>query len=290
MRIDPDAVGIGLAALLPVSVLCYLIRKRFFRIFAIVLLGLTVLEMAFPILPDWTVEIRWSLHWPSTLILGGDEILERHGVWISTIGYIADLILWSVVGAIPLSMGLYSHKGQHNDRILTESNTELSPSRGRAMKKSKSYIVIRRHPYEEPYLIHLEWLVSNGLFSGSLYLFCNVEDIRKIGEALTRFPRRPGDEYIYGYGSEESKSNCYFALRAYTTDKCGHCALQLILDNYLDEPQDGKCQFSIRADTGSIQGLGKMLVRFADLQHLQLEWTPLSGSLHETHKPFDNDE
>jgi hypothetical protein len=290
MRMDPDAVGIGHAALLPVWALCFYIPIRFCRVFAILLMVLTLLDMSFSMLPAWSVKLQWAIHSPSTVILGGNEILECHGVWISTIGYMADLVLWSVVGAISLSKGFDLLKGAGKETLVSKIIAENSPSEGKVMKKSLARIVIRRHPYEEPYLINLEWFITNGIFTGSIGLFCNVEDIRKIGEVLTRFPTRPGDEYIYEYGSEESKSNCYFALRAYTTDKVGHCALQFILDNYRDEPGEGKCQFSIRADAGSIQGLGKMLVRFADLQHLQLEWTPLSGSLHETHKPFDNDE
>jgi hypothetical protein len=290
MRMDPDAVRIGHAALLPVWALCFYIPIRFCRVFAILLMVLTLLDMSFSMLPAWSVKLQWAIHSPSTVILGGNEILERHGVWISTIGYMADLVLWSVVGAISLSKGFDLLKGARKETIVSKIIAEIAPSEGKVMNKSFGRIAIRRHPYEEPELTRLEWFITNGIFTGSIDIFCSPDEIRKIGEALNRFPEGSGGQYLYEYDSEDPNANRYFVLRAYTTNKPGQCALQFILDNYRDEPGEGKCQFSIRADADSIQGFGEMLVRFADLQHFQLVWTPLSGSLHETHKPFDNDE
>lgn len=157
------------------------------------------------------------------------------------------------------------------------------------MDQSVGRIVIRRHPYEEPYLTQLEWFVTNGSFSGTTNFFCNVDDIREMGEALNRFPTKLGDEYIYEYGPEKPEVRYCFSLRACTTDAVGHCALQFSINNNNNISLDGQCSFSIVAEAGAIQRLGSLLRRFGELQHLQLSWTPSESQLFESYEPLENE-
>lgn len=111
-------------------------------------------------------------------------------------------------------------------------------------------IVVRRHPYEDPYLIHLEFVVSNGIFGGSTDIYCVVEEMKELGKALQKFPVALGDEYRYEYGSEKPEDRVYryFLLRAYTTDSVGHCAVQFAINQNSGEPDEGVCRFSIKAE------------------------------------------
>ncbi len=71
----------------------------------------------------------------------------------------------------------------------------------------KSQIIVKRYPYEEPYHTQIEFIVSNGVFSGRTDIYCNVEDLKKIGEVLQNFPRKLGDEYIYKYVLKKRKTD-----------------------------------------------------------------------------------
>ena len=110
---------------------------------------------------------------------------------------------------------------------------------------AEPFLVVRRHPYEEPYHTQIEFLASNGVFACATDIYCSVDEIARIGRALHTFPSRIGDEYKYEYGSSEL-SNFYrhFILRAYTTDRAGHCALQLKMNLNQAAPDEGICQFS----------------------------------------------
>lgn len=124
----------------------------------------------------------------------------------------------------------------------------------------KSRITVKRYPYEEPYAIQLEFIVSNGDFHGITDIYCNAEDLRAVGQALQGFPSKIDDEYRYEYGSEnpEDRSYNYFSLRAYTIDSVGHSAIQFSISNNQTEPHEGMCRFSIRADVASVNRLREL--------------------------------
>lgn len=145
----------------------------------------------------------------------------------------------------------------------------------------KPYVIVRRHPYEEPHLTQLEIFASNGILTCSTDIYCNVTDLAEIGHALQKFPKVAGEEYQYDYGSEDPTQRCYryFLLRVYTTDSVGHCALQIAMNQNREEPDEGICRFSIKSEAGSINRLGALFVRFGDLQHLELRWTPDSDDV-----------
>jgi hypothetical protein len=139
-------------------------------------------------------------------------------------------------------------------------------------------IQLKRYPYEEPYHLHLVFSASNGLFEGHLEFFCNATGIKELGTALHSFPNKIPDAYSYEIGSAQKENNSayYFALHAYTTDMSGRCALQIVVDNNQDKPDEGACRFSIKAEPSAINRLGKLLLTFSEMKHQTLNWS-LSG-------------
>jgi hypothetical protein len=106
-------------------------------------------------------------------------------------------------------------------------------------------LTVRRYPFEEPHNTHLEFLASNGTFTGATDIYCTVSDIAEIGRALKAFPANVGDEYKYEYGSPDPRANwaSYFVLRAFTIDRAGRCALQFTINLNRAEPDEGACRF-----------------------------------------------
>lgn len=151
------------------------------------------------------------------------------------------------------------------------------------------FVIIRRTPYEEPYVLSLEIRASNGTFSGATDFYVDASEVRAMGVALTRFPSRAGDEFVYEYGSGDPADRFYryFRMRAYTLDRAGHCALQLAMNLNESEPGEGACRFSIHPlEAAALNRLGALLVRFAELRHLELQWCPAfeSAQLFEEHQ------
>lgn len=154
-------------------------------------------------------------------------------------------------------------------------------------------LVIRmlpRSPYDEPYPVHLELAVSNGTFAGAADMHRDPEELRAFGQALRRFPARVPDEVVDQYGSDDPADRFYrlVRLRAYTVSGAGHCALQVAIDLNRDAPDEGVCRFSIPAEAAAINRLGELLVRFAELRHAELRWTPAPDGcgLFEEHELF----
>ncbi|HEX4809576.1 MAG TPA: hypothetical protein VH325_11640 [Bryobacteraceae bacterium] len=149
-----------------------------------------------------------------------------------------------------------------------------------------SYLVVRRYPYEEPFHMQLEFSVSNGLFSGTTDIYCNVGDLKEIGNRLKSFPTRLGDEFRYEYGSEDParRHYRYFLLRAYTIDNAGHCALQVKMNNNTREPHEGTCTLSIKAEAAALNRLGSLFLTFSQLEHLEFHWNLEDQELFEYHE------
>jgi hypothetical protein len=157
------------------------------------------------------------------------------------------------------------------------------------MSMLASYLIVRRYPYEEPFHIQLEFSASNGLFSGTTDIYCNADDLKKIGDRLKNFPIQVGDEFRYEYGSEDpaQRFHGYFLLRAYTTDSAGHCALQVKMNNNAREPHEGRCTFSIKAEAAAINRLGSLFLTFSRLEHLEFHWNLEDQELFEYHSTPD---
>ena len=138
-------------------------------------------------------------------------------------------------------------------------------------------IVVRRLPYEEPHHAHLELLVRNRGFSAHTDIYCNVSDLRDIG-----------DRYEYRYGSDNPADRNYrlLVLGVYTTDSVGHCAIKVKLNKNEPEPDEGIAEFSISTDPAAVNRLGELFTTFAELQHLEFHWTPGESKLFEKHQPL----
>ena len=137
-------------------------------------------------------------------------------------------------------------------------------------------IHIKRIPYEEPYHVNLLITADNGQFSGYLDYYCNASALTEIGKALEDFPRRVPDEYLHESGSPRPEERCayHFALRAYTTDMSGHCALQITMANNQETPTEGSCLFSIPVEAAALNRLGKLLCQFGKLTEEEMHWAP----------------
>src|SRR5690606_6780365 len=101
-------------------------------------------------------------------------------------------------------------------------------------------IRVRRFPYEEPNILHLEFVITNGGFGGRVDLYCTPEDLKEIGTALKRFPASLADEFRYeiGYDTPDDNNYLYFLFRAYVFDEVGHTALQFAIDIRSVEPYE----------------------------------------------------
>jgi hypothetical protein len=154
----------------------------------------------------------------------------------------------------------------------------------------KPYLIVRRHPWdEEPINVEIQISPSNGLFAGAIQFYCAAQDLAEIGSALQNFPASVGDEYRYEVGSEDPAQRCsvYFLLRAYTTNAAVHCALQLRMNSNSSPPNEGVCEFSIRAEAAAINRLGALLEQFSRLGHLELHWRLDDSELFEELQPVD---
>jgi len=142
---------------------------------------------------------------------------------------------------------------------------------------------VTRLPYEEPYHTQIRIVASNGAYSGTLDLYCGVDELLAIGDALNRFPAKVPDDYSYEYGSEDPAKRAYrhVRLRAYTTDLAGHCALQFEMNLNASEPDEGSCRFSIQIEPGSINRLGQLFRALHRAPMGEFEWTPEAGDFRE---------
>jgi len=140
---------------------------------------------------------------------------------------------------------------------------------------------VERFIYEELHPLHLQFSATNGVFSGSFDDYWGVGNLEEIGNGLTNFPKRIGDEYKYEAGSSRLEDNYayHFILRAYTTGSSGHCALQFTINKNSSPPHEGICTFSIPAEVAAINRLGKLFCRFAKLEHHKFVWTETDESL-----------
>ena len=96
MRIDQTVTNMALIAVLPACIALFATRKKYIRSFSVTLGALALADLLANVTGHGSL-LWWSpLHWPSTVLLGVDEIVENHGVIKTTAAYVADLIIWSV--------------------------------------------------------------------------------------------------------------------------------------------------------------------------------------------------
>lgn len=149
----------------------------------------------------------------------------------------------------------------------------------------KPYLHIRRHPYEEPYLLNLVIAVSSGTAYGEMECYINTQNLHDWAAHLEQFPRYNGDIFRAEVGSEypEDRYAYYFRFRAITIDKVGHCALHFRFNNNSDLPDRLISEFCLKVEPAQINRLGNLIREFAEMKHELLVWTPEDGELYAHH-------
>ena len=98
MKIDPQSLYIGMGVVATVAGGLGMWRRRLSRMFAGCLAVLVAFEFVCLIVGlEFLVPVWWAVHLPSALALGADEILERHGAFVSTAFHLGDFFLWSAL-------------------------------------------------------------------------------------------------------------------------------------------------------------------------------------------------
>jgi hypothetical protein len=147
-------------------------------------------------------------------------------------------------------------------------------------------IKITRYPYEEPHHLNLVIEATNGRLRGQLEVYINAKDLLELADELEAFPRHASAVYLWELGSEkpEDRFAHYFRFRLFTTDSLGHCAIQLRFNNNRDLPDREISEFCIPAEPSELNRFGKLVRKFARLEHEVLYWEPSGGDLFMTQK------
>ena len=71
-----------------------------------------------------------------------------------------------------------------------------------------SAILFRRHPdpEEEPDLVNLEIVATNGEFASRVQFYCGVRDVETFGVALSKFPGGAADKPTFLRGEEQAQA------------------------------------------------------------------------------------
>lgn len=149
-------------------------------------------------------------------------------------------------------------------------------------RSMRSFIQITRHLYEEPHLLNLVIIASNGTAMGSLEFCVNTSDLEEIGNAFLKFTYRQASTYTYELGSEkpESKFAHYFRLKAFPTGKSLRSyAFQIHLNNNENIRESGwphhhqMSDFCIETDIDELRKFGQLLLDFSELNQHRLYWS-----------------
>jgi hypothetical protein len=98
MKIDPHSVYVGMGVAGAVAGGLGIWRRRLSRIFALCLAAFLVFELfCLVVSPPFLEGVWWAVHMPSAMALGVDEIVERHGVVVSTALHLGDFLFWSAL-------------------------------------------------------------------------------------------------------------------------------------------------------------------------------------------------
>jgi|SRR6185369_7181443 len=98
MKINPQSVYVGMGVVGVVAGGLGIWRRRLSRIFAVCLAGFLAFELfCFLVALQFLAPVWWAVHMPSAIVLGADEILERHGAVVSTAFHLGDFFIWSAL-------------------------------------------------------------------------------------------------------------------------------------------------------------------------------------------------
>ncbi len=134
-------------------------------------------------------------------------------------------------------------------------------------------IRIVRFDQQVPEELNLFW-ASNGLFQGGIRFYLERGHLKRMGKTFSPFPDKIPGECSYSIGSQrpDDKSS-YLMLHAYMADNWGHTALQVVMNNKDNAPDEGECRFSIMAEPWAIHRLGELVLKFSDSKYCALRWS-----------------
>jgi hypothetical protein len=113
-------------------------------------------------------------------------------------------------------------------------------------------------------IINLSISVSNGEYSATQDIYIYRHDILKFGNALKNFPRKPDEEVIFEYGSDDNSFYCYAKIRAFIFDNAGHPAIEILFNNHREAPDYAKSHFYIKCEVNTLNKLGSALCTWSD--------------------------
>lgn len=93
------------------------------------------------------------------------------------------------------------------------------------------------------------------------------------GHQLQTFPQHTASKVAFESGlGDESILGDYLLLEAYCYDAMGHAALRIITDNKEQDPMRRRLEFSIPAETASINYLGRLLANWQVENNPEITW------------------
>lgn len=110
-------------------------------------------------------------------------------------------------------------------------------------------LIIKVVDLDEDYL-GIEIYASNARSAGATRIYAGFGDLSELASLLAGFPKKVPDERSYEFGHrEQGIAGGYSSLRFHTTDKFGHAALEIELedDDQFYEPAMTKMRFKIEA-------------------------------------------
>lgn len=134
----------------------------------------------------------------------------------------------------------------------------------------KPILIVRRHPYEEPFHTEFEVIASDGGFAGRVRFFTPADTFITIASGLIAFCDDPTSEFIYRSDGRGSA----FRLICRSTNRTGNCALEIDMRTDAAHPFEGSCLLTLHSDIGAILKLGVRLREFGRLTHEELHWLP----------------
>ena len=116
---------------------------------------------------------------------------------------------------------------------------------------------------------------GNGSAQAGLEIYADASDLKYAAVALTGFPKRKEDEFLWELGSEDPKKRFafYFRLRVFQYAAHGHCAIEFRFNNNQKPPERQISEFYLKVCPTDIDQLGKMFASFAELEDTSMEWS-----------------
>jgi hypothetical protein len=113
-------------------------------------------------------------------------------------------------------------------------------------------------------------------WQASLKFWGNEDLFKDFGNQLKSFPNNAKDAVTFELGAEltgrKPEWAYYLLLRAYCYDEVGHTAIEIAINNNLQNPDSQNAQFNIFSEPQQINEFGKLLSEWDPKKEDQLVW------------------